>query len=491
MKGHATIELTDITTGDRRVIQEDNMVTDAVARLFSDNINGMALLDYSTLVPLGNKCMKGLLLFEKEIPEDPHIIYAPSDNTCIGYASNDVNTTTDTKRGSYNANESAVTDDGYRWVWDFNTSQGNGIISSLALTFPAAGIGYMYNGTSGFVRRRYRDFVFSSGGSTAVNASAASVKPFNYMVSASIDNNLFTSIYVGTNGIQITDYSYPWQAVGLKSSFSPSDAKESASNYIYIDNFFEAGWKWAEFDGNNEYFYIFGSNTAVTRNIRWVKVNKLTYSHEHGELELDNSLSFADVYATPYSNSSGVSYRQFSCAYRNGYLYLCSTDKTGLYKVKITDSVDISFIEFGFTGRYLEYRGIVSTGSSTNTVADMRSRIIQFEDYIIGGNFIVSTVDDSVKSANIPADEGLNHVTRFIPTGGTYMLSVGYYEFYSAVSVGSSVNAIRLGLWHGPYIATINNLAEPIMKTATQTMKITYTLSESQGASEERGGTNE
>lgn len=490
MKGHATVELTDIATGDKKVIQEDNMVTDAVAHLFSDNINGMALLDYSTLVPLGNKCMKGGLLFENEIPEESNRIYAPSDNTCIGYASDDINTTTDTKRGSYNANESATTDDGYRWVWDFNTSQGNGIISSLALTFPAAGIGYMYNGTSGFVRRRYRDFVFASGGNTAVNANAASVRPFNYMVSADIANNLFTSIYVDTNGIQITDYSYPWQAMGLKSSFSPSDAKESASNYIYIENFFEAGWKWAEFDGNDECFYIFGSNTAVTRNIRWVKVNKLQYNQEHGELELDDGLSFYDVYATPYSHSSGTSYRQFSCAYRNGYLYLCSTDKTGLYKVNITDSVDISFIEFGFTGRYLEYRAMTTTGSA-NTVADMRSRIIQFEDYIIGGNFIVSTVDDSVKSANIPADEGLNHVTRFIPTGGTYMLSVGYYYFYSAHSSGSSVYAIRMGLWHGPYIATINNLTEPIMKTATQTMKITYTLSESQEASEEQGGTNE
>ena len=40
---------------------------------------------------------------------------------------------------------------------------------------------------------------------------------------------------------------------------------------------------------------------------------------------------------------------------------------------------------------------------------------------------------------------------------------------------------------HGAYLGTINNLASPIVKTASQTMKITYTLTDVEEEEENNG----
>ena len=71
-------------------------------------------------------------------------IYAPLTNPLIGYASDDANNTTDVRRGSRNLTESKIIDGGYRFVWDFATSQANGTISAICLTNTLAGKGTQF-----------------------------------------------------------------------------------------------------------------------------------------------------------------------------------------------------------------------------------------------------------------------------------------------------------------------------------------------------------
>ena len=65
--------------------------------------------------------------------------------------SSDANNTTDIRRGSRNLTESKRIDGGYKFVWDFATSQANGTISAIALTNRIAGIG-QENGNNYLVR---------------------------------------------------------------------------------------------------------------------------------------------------------------------------------------------------------------------------------------------------------------------------------------------------------------------------------------------------
>ena len=126
------------------------MVTKAVSQVFGNNIEGMlfCVAGSSTVswsdyfLPICPNTIGGILLFQDAITEDENTIYAPSSNQCIGYASNDVNATANVLRGSLNLTESKATDKGYKFVWDFTTSQGNGTITAVCLTHKQGGVGY-------------------------------------------------------------------------------------------------------------------------------------------------------------------------------------------------------------------------------------------------------------------------------------------------------------------------------------------------------------
>ena len=73
----------------------------------------------------------------------------------MAYASNDVNATADTQRGSLNLTESKVLDDGYKFVWEFTPSQGNGTIAAVALTSAKGGnsvYGNEVNSSNGYLK---------------------------------------------------------------------------------------------------------------------------------------------------------------------------------------------------------------------------------------------------------------------------------------------------------------------------------------------------
>lgn len=66
-------------------------------------------------------------------------LYLPSANLPVAYASNDVNATANTKRGSMNLVESEALSNGYKFVWEFTPSQGNGTIAAVGLTSKQGG----------------------------------------------------------------------------------------------------------------------------------------------------------------------------------------------------------------------------------------------------------------------------------------------------------------------------------------------------------------
>jgi hypothetical protein len=150
LKGSTKIELTDVHTGKKEIYRDTNMVTKAISQVFGNNIEGMlfCVAGSSTVswsdyfLPICPNAIGGILLFQDAITEDENTIYAPSSNQCIGYASNDVNATANVLRGSLNLTESKTTDKGYKFVWDFTTSQGNGTISAVCLTHKQGGVGY-------------------------------------------------------------------------------------------------------------------------------------------------------------------------------------------------------------------------------------------------------------------------------------------------------------------------------------------------------------
>ena len=142
LKGKTVIELTDVHTGKKEHYEDTNLVTEAAMDVLNCNIKGMlyngTTFNGSTgddwMLPLKKNIMGGILLYQNALEERADTIYAPLDNPLIGYASDDANNTEDIRRGSRNLTESKEVDGGYRFVWDFATSQANGTISAICLS---------------------------------------------------------------------------------------------------------------------------------------------------------------------------------------------------------------------------------------------------------------------------------------------------------------------------------------------------------------------
>lgn len=139
LTGNMRITLTDKNTGEVETVAEENMVTNAVNNILGlnpmgvfyeagDSIDGIEW--NNSLLPICPNMIGGILLFSQALPEEVDYIYAASSNLPVAYASNNVNSTANLARGSMNLTESKVLENGYKFVWEFTPSQGNGTIAA-------------------------------------------------------------------------------------------------------------------------------------------------------------------------------------------------------------------------------------------------------------------------------------------------------------------------------------------------------------------------
>ena len=132
LKGKTIITLTDVHTGKEEVTVDENLVTNAVKDLFASNYSGLA--DFTKILPVKNY-FSGCLLYEDPITENAnqYIIKSESENHLTAHAGDQAHSTANTLRGNPNGSETIFTDSSARFVWTWDTSQGNGDIGCVCL----------------------------------------------------------------------------------------------------------------------------------------------------------------------------------------------------------------------------------------------------------------------------------------------------------------------------------------------------------------------
>jgi hypothetical protein len=203
LKGTAIIELTDINTGEKEIIKKDNLVTNAAMLALTQNPLGVMYQSHSgwfaqNMFPVCPNAIGGIMCFEDIIEENVEQIHPPVGNHMTACSSNDVNPGQSTTRGSMNQTESGPLEDwsGYRFVFDFSTSQGNGKISSMALTSKWGGIAGMGD------RWHYTDYLKQIFGysSTAWGGTNEDMYAWRHIKTLDVANNVATSVYFDYNG---------------------------------------------------------------------------------------------------------------------------------------------------------------------------------------------------------------------------------------------------------------------------------------------------
>jgi len=462
LKGTMVIELTDVDTGDVETYTEENMVTNAVNNILGANPLGLfynvtsgsnTMLDWNDyLLPICPNMIGGILLFSNTLDEDVDNIYPQSDNLPVAYASNDVNGTTDLARGSLNQTESKALDNGYKFVWEFTASQGNGTIAAAALTGSLGGQ-FAYGNDIGDTT------AYLQVNQMAMDADFSDQQVLFETVSIDFDNEVLYSFDWSDSSVVIKKARIPITSIGLVELLNDTtitlidETVITPSTFKFTTSYYSYG---AFMDGQDGYWYGFANgsgNSSGSASMTWIKISKTDYSYTEGSWTLSNATLKSVGYR--YLASNYMYFYQYACV-RDGYLYVMAYDAAGIYKINISNSADVTLIDLGFTSAW---KAVGETGSAAGVY------MLRVQDLIIGYDFIL-TANDTVIATVGSTKFGLLCTQMF-----------QYKNFLIGWGCAIGTN-YRQAYLLTPYMATINNLDSSVVKDSSKTMKITYTLTE-------------
>lgn len=469
IKGRATIELVN-ADGIKEVVKHDNMVTNALADLFrsyrGEVVPGLKLSS------LGDDFVKnffgGILLFNEKLNTDADDYMIPTTKV-TGFAGQTSYSGLDVARGSCNDTESGLQPDGsYKLVWDFSTAQSNGSIQSIALCPKIMGeIGVSdtiqdserkaYNNLAFSVNRPYEDNSYllkekdyTAGVSNVYFKIVAVIGDFAYAIDASS-----TDVYK-TLVLKVYRFNIGLKKIGLSSKIGRATYIDSIDITLPAEmkSVIQKGLSFT-YDAEKNVLIAFGLgmyNVTTKQGIVYCEINLSDYSVVQK--------SFANT--TPYSiEGSGTSTSESDTL----YVYI---DETHIYVIAKVQLV-------GY------YMYIIDRNDNTN---------INVVTYA-GEALVCKIITPMYRNKNV----------FVFATNG----SSGFYEIYvvdKKTGVAKKTNSRDFNIVHSPLrindavfarfdrylgyrivmnpfiLTTKNNLDETITKTSSQTMKITYTLTE-------------
>ena len=477
IKGKTTFELTDVNTGEVEVIEDSNMITNGLQEFLTtygyfgcDILNTDTIRNNSLWVNL----LGGLLLFDTALDEDVNNTFMPAGVKMIGNGSKGVaNSGAVTELGSYNTAESGLQSDGsIKLVYDFNTAQANGTIACACLTSKIGGYVGMGNDSE---RYQNPDCNLDAFLSDAHHICCSNIpgtgndtshilypvygenaiyftNPYNIKYSSDYASQHWSvtkkiqilKVRAGFTGVSIKDRRYLDKVMDTYDVDIPQDILDymgTSTNYITISR-----------DSERNIYVIFHKASSYIPNgdFCWImKIDK-------------------DMQATAYkvTNNTGESLRTESViiTFDGDYLWIYSQSSPYyLYGIKYTDSTQI--IETG-----------VNKSAMYNLYTIGKNLIGIYDKYSSSNNYYAPTVYDVVNRTHRQINgrvSGNNYILIPFPD------KKGVYLLVDYSSSSSDTSPCNLRVMKDPrYLATINNLSEPVVKTASKTMKVTYTITE-------------
>lgn len=462
LKGKFSIELFDAETGrlDRKV-ESENLVTNAVRDIFA--ANNLGLTDYSSIMPLSTKLFGGILCFANSLVEDPDNYHLPktSVNPVVAHAGQTTysSASADTTRGQPNDVESGVITNGYKHVWEFASTQGNGTISALGLCPADLGDWWLNGGTNFFPFTRL-DMWYKNAENLGRNCQrcpslfdATNGRAFAFLVASS-------SVTIR----ELKDYGVI-QDIGLNQN--PVNTRVAPLDYedhtFSISNAMKCYILY--YQGNIHFLYA--SGTTITRTI----IDTTSWTTTSDTLTVAGA-SLTSAYDYPAGNFTDID--------ADGYVYFLGSNSK-FYKVSYPSCVDVIAID-----RQDNDTAIAHTGGFACFGHYCHVSTSQYGSYyIIEGNTAHRCASSKVYNPNAATNSSDYIVENYYNGTGTGMMkfnndlvrtigscSNNQSDWYNGGGYSNAMSKL--------FLSTIKNLDNPVTKTATQTMKITYSITEVQ-----------
>ena len=477
IKGKTTFELTDVNTGEVEIIEDNNMVTNALQEfmLTYGIFNKTIFIDSNRTSELYSKLLGGLFLFDTALDENVDNTFMPAGVKMIGNGSRDVSNSGEvTELGSYNDTESGEQSDGsIKFVYDFSTAQANGTIACACLTSLTGG--YMGMGSeNSYVTNKSIDAHQLKGQSqnfVYFSLAGAGDKYFNILYPVYNENaiyctNPYNIDYASATASQHWSVTKKIEILRLRACFTSVSIRDSQNLNKVIDRF--------EVDIPQDILDYMGTSTATVVPIGdsfngniFLIFNKSLSNMAIGSycwiMKIDKDRNVTAYKFTNNTNEKLVLYNTQS--YRNqytingDYLWLVGYDSTKLYGINYSDSTQI-----------------IETGVAIGTT--YRQHICSITENLIGIG--LPSTNTSYSNSAYSIYDAINRTYKYV---NGYEQDNKYMYIPFADKKGVYLKVYELGgkmeiIKDVRYLATINNLSEPVVKTSSKTMKVTYTITE-------------
>ena len=447
MKGHVKIELFDHKTGKRMMREHGNMLTNALACRAGIDANDTLTLyssEYS-IMPLGIKGLGGLLMFDGPLTEDADNIHFPMDVHLTGCAGRGNGNPASSLQGTIDNTVSGYSDGTYTTVWNFLPGQGNGVIASLALTHAKAG-----------------EMPFHMFRGNAWNRIYAGYRHFVGMDKRN-DTAYFTYNYQATSMVTFYKRRLSRHLLRVNSPFMGDE--EVAINFDISSEVITDRSYWDVTPDYDGYIYLCATQGNQTGNAK-VYLRRLKASSDGFSLQEDTdfrqTITLPDVQL--YPSSASKNYHTLALCVSNGYLYALSYDRKSVYRISLLDTSQVRQFTPGIDrfqmmdcGIYPHRGGGIWTEflfqyvTTSGSLESRRTRGIMYED------------------GEVRCD------TSSYTTSSWYMS--GFCGYVTDDLRMYSTNYVYSDACQN-YIGTICNLDEPVTKTASQSLKITYAITD-------------
>lgn len=452
IKGRTIIELTDVRTGEVQKFEDDNAFMDSnIEQKFRNfGIFQTSVLENFASTPLWQKLCGGLLLLDGVVDADANFVALGQKMTGRGYYGSN-NNGSPVNLGSWNATESAVSSNAVQMVYDFTTAQGNGDIKAVCLTSDYCGrigLGNQDNDYNVSLMVSPNDWqgyntIFAPTGIAngfAFDGDFVYCNPVLDGTSLTIDKRYANAKKVDLIHTLTGSYTAGTISVTLPSAMTHttylrlrqvSTTKLMLIGYTSVStNAFSV----AIID-------ISGSTPSAT-------VTEITGMDKAGETDLDWSYDLADCVGVDGSGNPLIAIPTYA------------------YK-------PIAFIVNASTGAKQSFKFDELYGVWTGTNYQYQNTVTA-----IGNGFLLLTMaSDGLAVPGFICDSSANSGSGSIhPCEG----ATGRAESLNGLNLlnNAKSNNDDIRLCQNPfYLATINNLATPVTKTSSQTMKVTYVIS--------------
>lgn len=487
LKGHVKVTLHNVHNGKNEIIEGDNIVTNAVADIFTNNYLGG--IDYSKMMPLWSKWFGGVLCynqFHSNLDADKYYPYSESNNSLIAHAGQqgiDVQHDDDMRAGNPTTSAYVETENSIKQVWEWGTTHGNGTIRSLSLTHTDVGDAGL--GGTNYKFANLDPFV-NLASSALPQVYTSLLAPNNLYAQYDDNHGLYFEIGDGTGegseGFYPTHTRFetkkltvyikrlPYFKSGLFETLTVREniirtfTVELSGFNLYLQPCYH-------FDYTNKRLWVFSNlssiNTYSTTVCNYAVidcVNEVVLSE--GTITSDTS-NLAPIPFQPDSNlwRSADQPRNNDIITDGTYVWLPTTNAqtwtnvvTGFKKIRISDSVNGDDIEY------------------IDTQSDLRATMYAGDFRIMSGRVINGDVGYTCVDTYPVIGDGAE--------GGYTTYS--FHEPYKPVTFATRVGATQTGSANNPRFilaskllhTTKFNLSSTITKTAGQSMTVEYTLQE-------------